>query len=147
MLLLLLIALLPVGSRALRAQTISVSGSPGLLRISVAIPGSEPAAVSNATSTYTVVTPKQGNATYSITGQLDAAMPPNVTLTASLAAPPRATSTGAIALDVVPRDLVTGIPKNTTATQAITYTLSATVAAGVIPASSRVVTFTVVQVP
>ena len=39
------------------------------------------------------------------------------------------------------------IPRRTTATQAITYTLSATVAAGVIPNSTRTVTLTIVQQP
>lgn len=139
-------ALLLAGSGALGAQTLSVSGNPGMLRISSAIAGSEPASVSNATTTYTVTTPSP-NATYKITAQLNANMPVGVTLTATLAAPSRATSVGAVDLDVTARDVVTGIPKRTNATQGITYALAAVVAAGVVPTSTRTVTFTVLQAP
>ncbi len=138
--------LLPFGGRTVGAQTLSVSGNPGLLRISAAVAGSEPTSVSNATSTYTVTTPSP-NRTYKITAQLDANMPAGVTLTGTFAAPNRATSLGAIALDVTARDVVTGIPKNTNSTQAITYQLTATVAAGVVPTSTRLVTLTVIRFP
>lgn len=144
--LLLAIALLLIGSRAVRAQSIGVSGNPALLRISAAIAGSEPVSVTDASSTYTISTPN-ANRTYKITAQLNAAMPVGVTLTATLAAPNRATSLGAISLDVVARDVVTGIPKNANTSRSITYQLTATVAAGVVPVSTRIVTFTIVQSP
>lgn len=144
--LLLFAALLPLGNRALGAQTINVSGNPGLLRISNAVAGLQPISVSQGTTTYTVVTGVP-NRTYKVTAQLNAAMPVGVTLTATLNAPAGATSLGAIALDVTARDMVTGIPKNTNSTQAITYQLSATVLAGVIPSSSRTVTLTIVRFP
>jgi hypothetical protein len=135
-----------VGSNAAAAQTVNVSGNPGLLRISTAIAGSEPIAVSNSGTTYTVTTGNP-NRPHKIMARLSAPMPVGLTLTASLAAPPGATSLGPIALDAIDRDVVLDIPRRTTATQAITYALSATVAAGVIPNSSRTVTLTLVQQP
>lgn len=134
------------GTRVAGAQTLSVSGSPGLLRVSTAVAGSEPIAVTNASTTYTVTTGNP-NRLHKITARLSAPMPVGVTLTASLAAPAGATSLGPVALDATARDVVLDIPRRTTATHAITYTLSATVAAGVIPNSSRTVTLTIVQQP
>ena len=46
-----------------------------------------------------------------------------------------------------PRDVVNNIERRTNSTQSITYQLNATVAAGVIPNSSRTVTLTIVQQP
>ena len=103
-------------------------------------------AVTNAASTYTVTTPG-GNRTYKITAQVNVAMPVGVVLSATLAPPTRAVSAGAVALDLTPRDVVTAIPRNTNSTHIITYQFSATVAAGVIPSSNRVVTLTLVQSP
>ena len=143
----LFVALLLIASiRAIGAQTFSVSGNPGLLRINSAVAGSEPVGVSVGATTYTVTTPP-ANRTYAITMQLDANMPAGVTLTATLAAPPGAVSVGAVALDVTARNVVTGIIKNTNSTQGITYDLNATAAAGVIPNSSRTVTLTVIRFP
>ncbi len=140
--------LLLVSGGAVGAQTISVSGNPGLLRISAAVAGSQPTAVTNATTTYTVTTPGGGgNPTFLVTMRLNANTPAGVTLTATLAAPSGATSAGAVALDVTARNVVTGIRKNSTSTQSITYTLSATAAAGVVAYSSRTVTLTVAQAP
>lgn len=140
-------ALSLAGAAAAHGQTVIVSGNPGLLRISTAVAGSQPVSVSNGTTTYTVVTPLLPNRQYKLTASLSAPMPAGVTLTASLAAPASATSLGPVALDATARDVVTGIRRNVTSTRAITYTLSATVAAGVIPNSSRVVTLTIVQQP
>lgn len=140
------VALLLLGSRALRAQTVTVSGNPGLLGISAAVAGSQPTAVTNGSTTYTVTTPAP-NRTYKVTAQLNAAMPNGVTLTASFAAPPGATSLGPVALGLTALDVVTGIPRNTNSTRSITYQLSATAAAGVIPLSSRTVTLTIVRFP
>jgi hypothetical protein len=140
------IALMLAGIGAIDAQTLAVSGNPGLLRISSAVAGSEPIPVSNATTTYTVVTGPP-NRLYNITARLNAPMPAGVTLSVTLAPPPGATSLGAIALDATSRDVVTGVRRNTTATQGITYQLEATAAAGVVPNSSRTVTLTIVQAP
>jgi hypothetical protein len=142
----LIAALLLIGGRAAIAQTIAVSGNPGLLRINNAVAGSEPIAVTNSSTTYTVTTPNPPR-TYKVTAQLDAAMPADVTLTATFAAPTGATSIGPVALDLTARDVVTGIPRNTNSTQGITFELSATVAAGVVTSSSRVVTLTIIRFP
>ena|SRR5688572_10900116 len=139
-------ALVLPGTRVAGAQTLSVSGSPGLLRVSTAVAGSEPIAVTNASTTYTVTTGNP-NRLYKITALLSAPMPVGLTLTGSFAAPAGATSLGPVALDATARDVVLNIPRRTTATHDITYTLSATVAAGVIPNSSRTVTLTIVQQP
>jgi hypothetical protein len=140
-------ALLPTfGLRAVGAQTIAVSGNPGLLRVTTAIAGSEPVAVSNSTTTYTVTTPNP-NRVHKVVAQLNAAMPTGLTLAATLDPPPGATSLGPIALDMTARDVVTAIPKNTNSTQLITWTLTASVLAGVVPPTSRIVTLTIVRGP
>ena len=138
--------LLVLGSRAAGGQTLAVSGNPGLLRVSTAVAGSEPVAMSNSSTTYTVTTPN-ANRQYRITARLSAPMPVGITLTGSFAAPPGATSLGPVALDAIDRDVVLNIPRRTNATQGITYSLLATVAGGVIPNSSRTVTLTIVQQP
>ena len=138
--------LLPRIQAAAQQQTLTVSGAPGLLRISTAIAGFEPIAVSNATTTYTVSTGNP-NRIHKIMARLNAPMPVGVTLTVTLDAPSGATSLGPVALDATDRDVVMGIPRRTTATHTITYELSASVAAGVIPNSSRTVTLTIVQQP
>ena len=141
---LLIAALLPTGSRALGAQTLVISGNPGLLRVSSAIAGSEPIAVSSSTTTYTLTTPNP-NRPHKIVAQLNAAMPVGLTLTATLEPPPGATSLGPVALDMTPRDVLVAIQRNTDATQLITYTLTASVLAGVVPPTSRIVTLTIVR--
>jgi hypothetical protein len=143
----LLAALVLLPGTAAVAQTITVSGNPAALKITSAVTGSQPTTVSNSSSTYTVVTPNPANRTYKITAQLTALMPAGVTLTATLAAPTGGTSVGPVALDMTARDMVTGIPKTTNSTQSITYQLSATVLAGVVTSTSRVVTLTVLRFP
>jgi hypothetical protein len=130
----------------LRAQKISVSGSPGLLAITTAVAGSPPTAVSNSTTTYTM----SGNPTKNnkIIAQLNAAMPTGVTLSLQLVPPVGATSLGAVALDVVAKDILTNIPANAKGdVLGITYRLSATAAAGIVPLTSRTVTITIVDLP
>jgi hypothetical protein len=138
--------LLAFSGGGVAAQTITVSGNPGALVVSSAIAGSEPVSVANSTTTYTVVTPNP-NRRYAITARLNAAMPFGTVLTATLAAPPQATSVGPVPLDMTARNVVTGIPRRVTATLNITYQFTATVAAGVIPPTTRTVTLTIVQFP
>jgi hypothetical protein len=137
---------MPIGIRAVGAQTIAISGNPGLLRVSTAITGSEPVAVSNSTTTYTVTTPNP-NRPHKVVAQLNAAMPTGLTLSATFDPPPGATSLGPIAVDMTARDVVTAIPRNTNSTQLITWTLTASVLAGVVPPTSRIVTLTIVRAP
>lgn len=125
--------------------TITVGPNPALLRITVAVPGMNPSSVSSAT-TYTIKAVR-ANKPQKVTGVLNAAMPPGVTLTIQLSAPTGATSSGAVALDATVRDLVGNITNLTAEPGTITYTLSATAAAGVVAAGSRTVTFTVTGWP
>ena len=139
-------AVLALGARAAFAQTLTSAGSPGLMRVSSAVAGSEPLPITVAGGTYTITTPNP-NRTYAITAQLNANMPTGATMAVSLAAPPGGTSLGAVALDVTARNVVTGIGRNVNSTQNITYTFTATAAAGVLPLSSRTVTLTVIRFP
>ena len=136
--------LVALGTQAVGAQTLTVSGNPGLLRVSSAVAGSEPTPVSNSATTYTVTTPNP-NRTYKLTARLNAPMPVGIVLTGSFAAPPGATSLGAVSLDNTDRDVVTGIPRQTNATLTITYQLSPTAAGGVQLPSPRTVTLTLVR--
>lgn len=138
-------AALAAASAAVSAQTLSVSGSPPALVVSTAVAGAQPVAVTDASTTYT--TSALFLATKKITGQLNANMPAGVTLTIALVAPSGATSNGTVTLDNTPRDLVVNISNLIPATNPITYVLSATVSAGVIPSSSRTVTLTLVNYP
>jgi hypothetical protein len=146
--LLLVLGLLPLGSRPAAAQFLglTVSGSPATMTInSVTAAGQQPTPKVDASTTYKVLVflaPAK-----KITARLNANMPAGVTLTAQLGAPGGATSNGAIALDVTSRDLVTNISNAFNSTQTITYTLSATVFAGVVPLQSRTVTLTLVNYP
>lgn len=128
-----------------RAQTLSVAGDPGQLTIATATPGSAPAPVSNNQSSYSVSSENLLGAR--ITGRVDAPLPAGVTLTLTLQAPTGASSAGAVTLDASERDLVTGIPAGSFSGLTITYRLSATTAAGVVPPSSRTVTLIVRALP
>ena len=132
---------------ALAAQTLSIAGAPALMRVSSATAGAEPVAITaQAGGTYTITTGTP-NRTYAITAQLNANMPTGSTLQATLQAPAGATSLGAVALDVTARTVVTGIARNVNFTGSISYNFVPTAAAGVIPLSSRQVTFTVIRFP
>lgn len=146
-LLILATAVLVLDARAALAQTLTTAGSPGLMRVSSAVAGTEPLPITMSGGTYSVTTPAP-NRTYAITAQLNANMPVGTSLEITLDKPtPQATSLGAVALDVTARNVVTGIRRNANATAAITYAFTPTTAAGVIPLSSRTVTLTIIQFP
>jgi hypothetical protein len=118
---------------------ISVAGSPSLT-ITTAVAGSAPTAVT-AGATYSITT---NEADRRITAELDEAMESGLTLTATFAAPAGGSSTGAVTLEAgTAHDVVTGISTLNASGLAITYGLSATSAAGVVPATSKVVTYTI----
>lgn len=145
--LILAVAVLVLNARAAFAQTLSTAGSPSLMRVTSAVAGTEPLPITMAGGTYSVTTPSP-NRTYAITAQLNANMPVGTTLEIMLDKPtPQSTSLGAVALDVTARNVVTGIRRNASATAAVTYTFTATTAAGVVPLSSRTVTLTLIQFP
>lgn len=139
-------AVLALSARTAFAQTLVTAGAPTLMRVSSAVAGSQPLPITVAGGTYTITTPIP-NRTYAITAKLNVAMPTGSTMAVTLAAPPGATSLGAVALDVTARNVVTGIGRNVISTQNITYTFTATAAAGVIPLSSRTVTLTIIRFP
>lgn len=117
---------------------ISVSGTPSLV-INNATPGSGLTSAS-ATGTYAITTNETNR---KITAQIDLAMPTGVTLSVTLAAPTGGTSSGTKNLTTLAQDVVTGVSTVDQSGLSITYGLSATVAAGVVPAGNRTVTYTI----
>lgn len=140
----LLVGLAAVWSGEARAQFLSTSGSPATMKVSAAIPGAGLTPVSDASTKYTVI--ELGGGHHEITAQINSPMPAGVTLTVELAAPSGATSTGPVVLGVAAHAAVTNI-STTISSNAITYNLSATPAAGVVAAQTRTVTFTIVATP
>lgn len=143
------VALLVVdGANAAGAQhaTVQVSGSPATMRVSGATAGSVAAAVVESSTMYTVFS-AGNNSSKKIVAQLNAPMPTGVTLMVTFEAPSTAVSIPNVALDATPRDVVTGIDFTHGFTKGITYTLSATPAAGIVPVQSRTVTLTIVGAP
>lgn len=119
---------------------ISVSTDPGALTISTASAGSEPVDATDNTTTYAITT---NGTNKKITGGINSDMPANVTLQVNLGAPGGSSSSGDVSLSSTAADLVTGITQRAQSGLSITYTLSATVAAGVVASGTRTVTLTV----
>jgi hypothetical protein len=117
---------------------VAVTGTPSL-RITTATAGNAPSTVTT-TGTWAVTT-NQTNA--KITASIPSAMPTGLTLSADLGAPAGASSAGAKTLGTTAVDLVTGITKLNATGLALSYTLDATPAAGVVTSATRVVTFTI----
>lgn len=118
---------------------VAFTSTPVTLTITTAVAGSDPTPVSDASSVWAVTT-NQTNA--KISASISSVMPAGVTLSVALASPVGATNAGTVALTAVSQDLVTNITKLKASAQSVTYTLGATVAAGVIASSSRTVTYT-----
>jgi hypothetical protein len=131
-----------IASSLAGAQTITVSGA-SALTIITAIAGAQLTPVSTSNATYSVTT---SFANQKIVGHIQPALPPNVALTITLGAPTLATSSGPVQLTSSDQTLVSGILVPATYNAlAIHYTLSATVAAGVIGTTTYQVVFTVVN--
>lgn len=127
------------------AQALSVSGNPSSLTVNTAIAGAQPVAVSNATTTYSVAASILQKK--KITARLNMAMPSGTTLTVSMVAPSGATSMGAVVLTPTAQDLVVNISNVLASTQAITFQLTANTSAGALAASTRTVTYSLVNHP
>lgn len=123
---------------------ISVSGNPGALQVNTATAGSEPTDATDATTSWAVTTNGSGK---KMIGSINTVMPPNTTLYVNLTAPAGGTSLGDVTLSTGDADLVTGISTVAESGLTITYTLSATIAAGVIPAAQKTVTLTLTDGP
>ena len=138
------VLLLALGSRAVGAQTLTVSSATGgSLTINSATAGNDPTGTNAGASatTYRVRTPNSG-AKMRISARLTTAMPPNTTLTLTMAAPTGATATPVV-LTTVNQDVITNIPLNTNQNLlSISYRLDATASAGVIALTSRMITLT-----
>ncbi len=119
---------------------IAFAGAPSLT-ITTAVAGSDPTAVTDATSTWAVTTNQTGS---KINATIPSNMPAGVTLDVSLAAPGGASSSGFQTLTTaVSADLVTTLTKLKGSALAVTYRLNATPAAGVVGSGTRVVTYTI----
>jgi len=140
------LGLLLSSSRPATAQTFTVSGSPATMTINTAVAGSQPTSITTATTTYRVkVSSWQG--TKKIVAKINTAMPAGTTLQLSMVPPGGATSPGPVSLTTVNQDIVNNIANVGTVTLGITYTFSATAAAGVVPSQWRTVTLTMVTGP
>lgn len=117
---------------------IAFTGGPSLV-VSSAAAGAEPTSVTAVVSWG--VTTNQGNS--KITGSMNATLPAGVMLSVDLVAPGGATSAGSQPLGTTAVDLVTGLTRVAQSGLGVTYTLSATAAAGVVPSTTRTVTFTI----
>ena len=127
----------------------SAAGAQGLpavgpMIVNTAVAGSQPAP-RVATSGYSNVLVFPGQ--QKVTGRLNANMPANTTLSVRLTAPSGGTSLGNVNLDVVDRNLVVAARPPFFRAVTITYTFTPLVAAGVIPATSRTVIFTLSSYP
>lgn len=145
------IVLLLIGSRAVTAQTITISGAQTSgLTVSTAMAGSQPNAATSTdgSTTYTCTTPNpQGTPVYRITANLTTAMPTGTTLKVKLTAPlVGGVSAGLVTLSTTPVNVVTGIPESSRcAATNIQYQFSALASAGIISTgNTRTVTFTIV---
>jgi hypothetical protein len=141
--------LLLAGSRGVGAQPaktqITVAGSPSLV-VSTIVAGSSLASVSSTGLTYFVKALHPSGA-QKVMVQLSATMPAGTTLTLAMVTPPSAVNMGPVILDTTTRDILLSVDKEGGSTYGLTYTLSATLAAGIIASQSRVVTFTMVTSP
>lgn len=118
---------------------LAFTGSPSLV-ISTATAGSAPTSVT-ANATYAITTNETNR---KITAGINSNMPSGTTLSVSLAAPSGGSSAGAVSLSTTAVDVVTGVSTANASGLSVTYTLQATAAAGVVPAGTRTVTYTIV---
>jgi hypothetical protein len=118
---------------------IAFTGSPSLV-VNTATAGSNPTATNNSTATWAVTTNQNGA---KITASIGSNMPAGLTLEVSLAAPAGASSAGLQALSTTAVDVVTSITRLAQGSLGVTYTLTATAAAGVVSSTSRTVTYTI----
>jgi hypothetical protein len=118
---------------------ISVSDNPGNLVINSATAGSEPNDTTDNSTTWAITTNQTAR---KMTGSINSIMPANVTLEINLTAPTGGSSAGDVSLSTSDADLVTSIETVAESDLTITYTLSATVAAGEVAQAQKIVTLT-----
>lgn len=137
--------LLLLQAQPVQAQesAMTISGDPQALVIATAVAGFGPDPVWDEGTTYSLT----ATATSSVEAQLDSPLPAGVTLRVQLEPPPGALGAGAVVLSTTAQVLVSSIPAGSYSGLGIQYQLRATVQAGVVPLSSRRVTFTLVETP
>ena len=124
---------------------IAVTGGAQSLTVNTATAGNAPTSASTAGVTWAITTNQNDQ---KVTAQIDAALPAGVTLSAALAAPGGAsTSAGTVVLGTTAADVVNNIDTAQASGLALTYTLSATTAAGVVASTTRTVTYTITAGP
>jgi len=112
-------------------------------RISTATAGVQPNA-EVAAGSYDITTNGASN-TKKLTAALNGAMPAGTALTMAVTAPTGGTSAGAVTLTALPQDVVTAIDGVAEADIAISYSFSATVAAGVIEETEKTIMVTLTE--
>src|SRR5207302_6694951 len=112
------------GAAGAQFTILTVSGSPAPFNVTTAIAGSQPAAISNAVTTY-FVKAKHPAGAQRIAAQIDTPMPTGTTLTLTMAPSPGATSLGPVALDMTARDIIVNLDRENGSTYGITYVFTA----------------------
>jgi hypothetical protein len=136
-----IVALLASGTARAQDQ-VQFTAASGSLVVNAAVAGSGPTTVSKSNARYRVKV--ASGTTKQLKASLSSAMPAGVIMTISLAAPSGAVSAGTVTLTTTPQTVVTNITNTSFSSNlAITYTLSATTAAGVVASSNATVTFAV----
>lgn len=133
--------LLPISNIDAR-YVMKVRRAPGTLVINSAVAGSGPVSVTDTGAQYKARITHGG--TVKVTGSIDSLVPANTTLEIQLAPTTGATSMGFVTLTTADKDLVTGVGATSPWLQ-ISYRFSASVLAGVVPSTSRTVSFTLVD--
>lgn len=119
-------------------------GTVGPLAVTTAVAGSQPVPVIG-NSSYTGTVPFAGQ--MKVVCSLNANMPTGTTLAIRLTAPSGGTSLGDVIVDVTQRSLVIAATPVFFTNVTIRYTFTPTVAAGVLPLTTRTATYTLVTYP
>ena len=118
---------------------IAITGN-ATLTINSATAGSDPDDATDTSTSYAVTTNESG---VKITAETDVNMAAGVTLEVSAAAPAGASSAGDTTLSTTAADVVTGLGTVSQAGMGLSYTLSATAAAGQVASTAVTVTYTI----
>jgi hypothetical protein len=122
-------------------QGLQISGNPAAMIITTAVAGSPPTPKTNASTTLRI---SGSSGSWHVVARLNSNTPAGVTLQVNLAAPAGgSTSVGNVTLDTTNRTLVNNIGNIGNTFCTLTYTLSATVLAGVVASQNRTVTFSI----
>lgn len=118
---------------------IGVSGDPSPFIATTAVAGSDPADVVDTSTFYAVTT---NGSSERVLVSINASMPTGTMLCIMAQAPTGAVSVGSVDLSTNNQNLVTGITQVAQSNLQVSYTFETTAAAGVLPDTTRIVTFT-----